>query len=148
MGCSPSIINYHKYDASLSAWSITKEIKLLSEHIEKSIINQNGRNSLWKYFGISQTGNFKPEESSLGDKVDLIMQRLNAIEDNSSEDNYEKLNKNDTTLQKEIETFEKERIIEKLKDNNGNISATAEMLGMSRPTLYSKINKYRISLTQ
>jgi len=31
-----------------------------------------------------------------------------------------------------------------MADHNGNMSAVAEQLGISRPTLYSKIKKYNL----
>lgn len=40
------------------------------------------------------------------------------------------------------EVCEKERIGKTLEENNGNVSRTAEILGMSRVTLYKKMRKY------
>jgi PAS domain S-box-containing protein len=40
---------------------------------------------------------------------------------------------------------EKDRLIELLKKNNGNIMQTAKDLGLSRPTLYKKMQNYHIS---
>ena len=40
---------------------------------------------------------------------------------------------------------EKDRLIELLKKNNGNIMQTAKDLGLSRPTLYKKMHNYHIS---
>jgi transcriptional regulator with PAS, ATPase and Fis domain len=43
------------------------------------------------------------------------------------------------------EVAEKDRLIELLKKNNGNIMQTAKELGVSRPTLYKKMQNYHIS---
>jgi PAS domain S-box-containing protein len=43
-----------------------------------------------------------------------------------------------------LETMEKNHIIKVLKINNGNITTTAEALGISRNTLYRKIEKYGV----
>ncbi|WP_407939243.1 sigma-54 interaction domain-containing protein [Oceanobacillus salinisoli] len=48
------------------------------------------------------------------------------------------------SLPKEKESMEKQLIEETLKQMNGNKSATAKKLGISRVTLYNKINKYEI----
>lgn len=42
------------------------------------------------------------------------------------------------------EADEKERINKILEENSGNVSRTAELLGISRPTLYKKIKKYNL----
>jgi DNA-binding NtrC family response regulator len=42
-------------------------------------------------------------------------------------------------------TAEKNRLIELLKKNNGNIMRTAKELGLSRPTLYKKMQNYHLS---
>ena len=45
-----------------------------------------------------------------------------------------------------LEEAEYQLIALSMKRNNGNISAVAAELGISRPTLYSKINKYKLDL--
>jgi transcriptional regulator of acetoin/glycerol metabolism len=52
---------------------------------------------------------------------------------------YRNINK-----QKDLEA-EKDRLLELLKKNNGNIMQTAKELGVSRPTLYKKMQNYHIS---
>ncbi|MDD3642957.1 MAG: helix-turn-helix domain-containing protein, partial [Candidatus Krumholzibacteria bacterium] len=39
---------------------------------------------------------------------------------------------------------EREFLIKKLRENNGNVSRTARQLGMQRSNLYKKLEKYRI----
>jgi len=45
-----------------------------------------------------------------------------------------------------IEDFEKRYIIANLAKSGGNISRTAEKIGLSRVALHNKINKYGIVL--
>ena len=80
-----SIINFHTYTSSLDAWSIANEISALAEHILKAYEKNKEHNSLWKYFGIAQTGNFKPEEAELGDKIDLLIQEVSALKSKQTE---------------------------------------------------------------
>lgn len=56
----------------------------------------------------------------------------------------------DTSIDLKISTIaeaEKEAILRGLKHCNYNISQTARVLGISRPTLYNKLNKYKISVS-
>ncbi|UCG27011.1 MAG: helix-turn-helix domain-containing protein, partial [Bacteroidales bacterium] len=45
-----------------------------------------------------------------------------------------------------LEEVEKEEIIRAIHDCEGNMSMAAEVLGISRATLYRKINKYNIKI--
>lgn len=74
-----SIINFHRYGSSLDAWSTESEINKLEEHVKNAYKKTKDHNALWKYFGVAQTGTFKPEEAEMGDKLDFIMQELSAI---------------------------------------------------------------------
>ena len=74
-----SIINYHKYNSALDVWDIKKEIKLLEKHIRDAFKKSENRNSLWKYFGVAQTGIFKPGESTVEEKIDLLMQEISSL---------------------------------------------------------------------
>ncbi|MBP1969126.1 PAS domain S-box-containing protein [Virgibacillus natechei] len=51
---------------------------------------------------------------------------------------------NNHSLVQEKEAMEKKRIEEALEQHNGNKTAAANQLGISRVTLYSKLRKYRI----
>lgn len=46
------------------------------------------------------------------------------------------------TLKEIRETVEKEKISDALRENNGNVSKTAKILGISRPTLYDLMSRY------
>jgi two-component system, NtrC family, response regulator len=48
------------------------------------------------------------------------------------------------TLREAVQELERELVVTKLRENNGNISKTARILGISRPTLYVLIERYGI----
>ena len=75
-----SIINFHTYNSSLAPWTLEEQKQKLAKHVQEANKKSQGRNELWKYFGVAQTGTFKPEDAELGDKIDLIMKKLSAIE--------------------------------------------------------------------
>jgi hypothetical protein len=80
-----SLINFHKYNGSLDVWTLDDEIKALAEHLRVAYSKSAKHNSLWKYFGIAQTGEFKPEASSLEDKIDLLMREVFALKRQSEQ---------------------------------------------------------------
>ena len=43
-----------------------------------------------------------------------------------------------------VEAFEKQFILDALKQNQGHRAKTAAMLGIDRKTLYTKLKKYRV----
>ncbi|MET0601233.1 MAG: hypothetical protein ABW167_04520 [Baekduia sp.] len=51
------MVNCHEYRASLSPWHLEDDITALAAHLSASIERAHGRNSLWRYFGLTQRGN-------------------------------------------------------------------------------------------
>jgi hypothetical protein len=76
----PSSLHCHEYDSSLAPWTLKEQKKKLAKHVQEAYKKSKGRNALWKYFGVAQTGTFKPEDAELGAKVDLVVKKLSAIE--------------------------------------------------------------------
>jgi nucleoside 2-deoxyribosyltransferase len=74
-----SILNFHTY-GSLEVHTLEQEKQALTKHVQAAYKKSKDHNALWKYFGVAQTGTFKPEDIELGEKVDLIMTKLSAIE--------------------------------------------------------------------
>ncbi len=74
-----SIINFHKYKSSLDAWSMEGEVKALGNHIKEAYAKTPNYNALWKYFGISQTGEYKPEDVTIGEKIDFLIQEVTSL---------------------------------------------------------------------
>jgi hypothetical protein len=74
-----SIINFHRYKSSLDIWSLTDETNALAKHIGAAYTKTKDYNALWKYFGVAQIGVFKPEEASMGEKIDLLMKEVASL---------------------------------------------------------------------
>lgn len=74
-----SIINFLSYEGALNLWSIKQEIEKLSAHVKAAFDRSNSFNALWKYFGVAQIGVFKPEEASIGEKIDLLIQEVTSL---------------------------------------------------------------------
>jgi hypothetical protein len=75
-----SIINVHTYEPSLSPWLLEREIDTLAEHLRTSAKRSGDRNTLWRYFGLTTRAAFKEGESSLDEKVDLLLLQLQGIQ--------------------------------------------------------------------
>ena len=70
------IINYITYDSSLVDWLQKEQIEKLTNHIRESFVKSNQKNTLWKYFGIAQPGEFKSAQPSPEDKLDYIIEQI------------------------------------------------------------------------
>ena len=66
----------------------------------------------------------------------------------SSKKSKEEISLVQNTLQHEMETIEKNRIIFDLENSNGNMTAAAKTLGISRQNLYKKMKKYDIKISE
>lgn len=75
-----SIINVHSYDPSLAPWLLEDQLNLLASHLQASAQRSDGRNKLWSYFGLTTKGAFKEGESSLEEKVDLLLLQVQGLE--------------------------------------------------------------------
>lgn len=67
------IVNRHQYSSTLYSWNTEEEIIKLTDHIKISFKKSEGRNAIWKFFGIQQTGSLKPEDANISAKVDLLI---------------------------------------------------------------------------
>jgi hypothetical protein len=74
------IINVYTYGASLSPWVLAAEVETLAKHLQTSAERSKGRNTLWRYFGLTTRAAFQPGESTLEEKVDLVLLQLRATE--------------------------------------------------------------------
>ena len=52
------------------------------------------------------------------------------------------------SIKEAVSSFERDYIVEKLRENNGNISKTAEMIGIARRNLTHKIKSYDIDMAR
>jgi PAS domain S-box-containing protein len=123
---SPEILNY------MIAYSWPGNIRELQNVVERMLNTATG-----DYLGTDQL----PEEirNPLASPALTVKSEQPAQATGISIREYRDMNK-----QKDA-AVEKDRLIELLKKNNGNIMRTAKELGLSRPTLYKKMQNYHIS---
>lgn len=135
------------------------DIPLLSQHfVEKYSIKMGKRISGISDDAINYLANLN-FPGNVRELENLIERSVTLADDNSpitaeqlalepiSEINADlfKGNRLSGTLKETTESLEKKYIIETLKQNNGNISKTAQILGLSRPGLHKKMNRYKIN---
>ena len=135
------IINFHQYDSSLFPWTLEKQKKELTKHVKNAYKKSEGKNALWKYFGVSQTGTFKPEEAELGDKIDVIMKQLSALErqqilqKDMIVSNVSKYNNDTIPVKPEVFlTLIEKKILEMVLDGKSN-SEIADLINRSKRTV-------------
>ena len=78
-----SIINYHTYNHELHPWNLKDEIPKLESHLTESIENSNQQNTLWRYFGLTQPGNYEQGSFSVEEKLDFLIKEVAALEASS-----------------------------------------------------------------
>lgn len=80
-----SIINVHTYEPSLAPWLLEDQVSAMAEHLTASAQRSDSRNTLWRYFGLTTRAAFREGESSLEEKVDLLLLQLSGSELQSSQ---------------------------------------------------------------
>jgi two-component system response regulator AtoC len=87
-------------------------------------------------------GNVRELENTIEHAV--VVTEGNMIMPQALPDLFKKQNFIQLNSKKSLEEMEKQHIIQVLKEHHGNISRTAEVLGINRVTLYRKIKEYNI----
>jgi hypothetical protein len=77
------VINHHTYDSSLAPRKLDEEIQNLSEHLSETAKRAEGRNGLWRYFGLTKRAEPAEIENPLEGKIDLILQEVAAAKSSS-----------------------------------------------------------------
>lgn len=110
------------------------------QYSEEIKVNTIGFSDKAKFSMLAYTwpGNIRELKNRV--KRAVILSDIGILTDEDLGLNYEKLNKD-----KQIKILEKETIASVLKESQGNISDAAKKLGVSRPTLYKKINFYGLN---
>jgi hypothetical protein len=80
-----TIINHLVYDSSLAAWTLEKQIDDLATHIKKSFDRSEGKNKLWKYFGLSTRATLPHENNSVEGKLELLSLQVEGLNRKMSE---------------------------------------------------------------
>jgi hypothetical protein len=135
------IINYHKYNSSLKGWLIKDEIEKLSKHIKKTLESEPDKNSLWKYFGITQTGDLNANQITDEDKISLVLRKLNSIAELFNVRTYHSdLFSGEVfpTWREALRNLEKEYFRHLLSKVDGDKREAAKLSGMSISQFYEK----------
>lgn len=74
-------INTFTYDASLLAWTLQSQVNALSTHITEAARKAEGRNSLWRYFGLTQRAGPAEITNPQVAKLNLIVEEVNRLRD-------------------------------------------------------------------
>jgi hypothetical protein len=72
-------INTYTYDSSLMPWSLETQIPSLAEHIRSSVKGANGRNIMWRYFGLTQRAAPADIADPMDAKLSLILSELTKL---------------------------------------------------------------------
>jgi len=87
-----------------------------------------------------------PDENISGKTVKNYLQQASSVSESTTDPKtmapYQKLHFKDAKRE-----FEREYLIVKLQENNGNISQTAEILGIERSHLHKKLKTLHIELS-
>jgi len=87
------VINYHTYDSSLSPWKLDDEIQALSAHLQETARRAEGRNALWRYFGLTQRAEPAKLENPLEEKIDLVLREVSTSSRGRTTSHDEELNR-------------------------------------------------------
>jgi hypothetical protein len=74
-----TIINHHTYECALHPWTLEKQIDDLATHIKKSMERSAGKNTLWKYFGLSTRVALPQGNKSSDDKMELLSFQIDGL---------------------------------------------------------------------
>jgi hypothetical protein len=74
-----TIINHHDYDSSLAPWTLQNQIDQLAKHIKKSFERSEGKNQLWKYFGLSTRATLPQANNSVEGKLELLSLQVEGL---------------------------------------------------------------------
>lgn len=76
------ILNFHTYQSGLNPWELEREIDGLAEHVQASAERADGRNALWRYFGLTQRGsdaiNAAPSDPQAS-ALELILDEIRSL---------------------------------------------------------------------
>jgi hypothetical protein len=79
-------INTYTYDARLQPWTLDDEIVRLANHITEAADKSDDRNSLWRYFGLTQRAAPAKVDNPTEAKLDLVIDEITRLSKKVSED--------------------------------------------------------------
>lgn len=76
-------INTFTYEAALHPWTLPRQVEALTEHIKEATATSDDRNSLWRYFGLTQRGAPAEISNPVEAKLDLLIDEVNRLKTRS-----------------------------------------------------------------
>lgn len=71
------ILNALEYEPSLSPWVLPGEVDRMAGHLRESSEGSGGRNTLWRYFGLTTRGSMEAaDRSTVEEKLDFVIAEL------------------------------------------------------------------------
>jgi nucleoside 2-deoxyribosyltransferase len=140
------IINYHRYNSSLQGWLIQDEVKKLSDHLTNTIESEPNRNSLWKYFGITESAFFNAEPITPDDKLSLLIRKVDSLTQSVPKSlplvtttTFDGI----PTYHEAVDNFKRSYFATLFGQGDLTFSELAKLTGLSRSQLHEMIRRYR-----
>jgi len=110
------ILNHHEYKRSLEPWDLPDEIKKLSEHIKSSDTRSDGKNTLWKYFGLRSEARAYEGATGTEAKIDYLTMQMDSLRQQIGNLQQADLSPGTQSEKVNIEAFEKDLVLDILRD--------------------------------
>lgn len=83
-----TIVNHHTYNSTLHAWHLDGEMNALRDHLTASLERSDGKNGLWKYFGLTKRAEPSGVTQDTDDRLALLSAQVESLirERTNSED--------------------------------------------------------------
>jgi hypothetical protein len=124
------IINFHEYLSALEPWDLEKEISVLSEHIKASYDRSEGKNTLWKYFGLRVEASAYEGEPGSDNKLDFISLQLGNML--SRLDDFEKKQNNSDLVVTKMDSVRDKDILMRLRNFAKSANIKVEFFDLSK----------------
>ena len=72
-------INVEEYPAKLRPWNIDDACALVAEHVKNAFEKSLGKNSAWRYFGVTEQAEFQPGSATPEDKLEVILSKIDEL---------------------------------------------------------------------
>lgn len=77
-----ALINCHTYHGALNPWELPDDVEALANHLRTAAHRSEGRNALWRYFGLTERGAGAAEsldDQSIAPTLDLLLAEVREL---------------------------------------------------------------------